>query len=194
MELGQVLFEAGHRTAVALAWNAFADGPGMPPRKVRGDFNWQAAMPPGSPNEASLFARRYGFAPAGVEGGSKGSVDGGERKMDLPVLADWVRQNYPKVDEINALTLSDVFFVEDGDGTVYSKQVYPWLLQRNLAAPVPGRGADVAAPIDDKVSRIEGKVEALATALSALTAQVAALASSTAAALARIESALAGKG
>lgn len=171
MDFGHALQEAGFHLTVALANDAFADGPGAPRRMEHGDFNPDehvSLLHPGS-----TFKRRYGLLPAGVEGGTKGPVDGGEKKMDLSVFRAWVASAYPHVDldTINEESRDDALYVQDGDGTVYSKQMRPWLLANGHDAAAAGAVAAELIPaapdpvILAKLDALEGKVDRILAAL-----------------------------
>lgn len=166
--LGEALYAAGLRQTVALANDAFADGPLAPRRLVRGDFDPSQHVPRGGDTADSQFVRRYGFRPAGVEGGSKGTLDGGEKKMDPVILQRWATQFYPSATEpVDEEARDDVFLVADGDGTVYSKQVYPWLLAQGQVAPPPNAGMDsVTIGTDGKLDQILAVLARIETKLA----------------------------
>lgn len=153
MNLGYLLKdELGCKTTIALAFDAFADGKGAPPRVITGDF--EPSQPLG-PDSAS-YVRRYGQA--GNPAATKGTMDGGERRMGPEAVAPWVHAQFgpDAVDEIDEQDVMDLFFVEASPGqTVYAALVYPWMTAHGHVSPVdPGDGSTIEA----RLSRLEALV------------------------------------
>ena len=158
MELGQALQESGHRSCIALANDAFADGPNATRKTVRGDFDSTQALD----GTVAMQTRRYGQA--GNTAVTKGTLEGSERHPQPEELAPWVAAAYPQVDpkSLNLQAVLDVFFVEslNGGETVYATEYLPFQLANGGKVPETATDGSTGDPA------LAAKVEALESALA----------------------------